>query len=69
MAEALLLQPLIDLVLIFNVDIDSKSGNVNLRLPQNSAFYLRASALSGEIKNEFPITATRNSGHNSLEVQ
>lgn len=50
-----------------NIDINASSGGVNITLPQDSNFYLDASASSGSIKTNFPITVAGNGSKHSLK--
>lgn len=50
-----------------NIDASGSSGSFSLKLPENAEFYLNASASSGDINNEFPLTITKKQGDNKLE--
>jgi hypothetical protein len=48
------------------LNIRTISGNVSLKLPQNSEFYLNLNSISGILSNEFPVKLI-NSGKNNIE--
>jgi len=49
-----------------NMDIKTTSGDVGINISEDAGFYLKASTVSGEIDNRFPIKIT-SSGRRSLE--
>lgn len=49
-----------------NINIDSSSGGVTVKLPGSSSFNLDASASSGGIHSSFPITVTGDNNRHSL---
>ncbi|MFL0269452.1 DUF4097 family beta strand repeat-containing protein [Candidatus Clostridium radicumherbarum] len=50
-----------------NININASSGSVTVKLPENSDFYLDASASSGSIRSSFPITVTSNNNRHELK--
>ena len=50
-----------------NVELKASSGNCTLKLPGNAEFALRASASSGDVKCDFPVTVTGSQKEHSLE--
>lgn len=49
-----------------NINVESSSGSVEIRLPENSNFYLSARTSSGGIKTDFPITVKGETGRHEL---
>lgn len=50
-----------------NIDINASSGSVEIKLPEISAFYLDASASSGSVRSDFPITVTGSNEKHQLK--
>lgn len=50
-----------------NVDVHVSSGEIKLKLPENSEFYLDAHASSGDVECNFPITLSEKQKDNSLK--
>ncbi|ERI91721.1 hypothetical protein HMPREF1982_02764 [Clostridiales bacterium oral taxon 876 str. F0540] len=49
-----------------NINVDSSSGSVEIKLPESSNFYLSAHTSSGGIKTDFPITVKGETGRHEL---
>lgn len=50
-----------------NLDIDSSSGSVEIKLPENSQFYLDATSSSGRISTRFPVTVIGSNDKHQLK--
>ncbi|MDP4088647.1 MAG: DUF4097 family beta strand repeat-containing protein [Bacillota bacterium] len=49
-----------------NVNLTARSGEINIKLPKNSEFYLDANCSSGEVDCDFPVTISGKKKDNTL---
>lgn len=41
-----------------SINLDTTSGNMKIEIPENNGFTLHFSSVSGDLKNDFPVTSS-----------